>query len=143
MSFQLRDVDHGAAKRIREFVSATKRVRVGVFGDAGSYEDGASVLEIASFHEFGIDVPRRSFIVDWFDSKQGEIKAKIKALAVAYGRGRLTLDQGLEQLGQWAVGSVQERMSAGIPPPLVAREGTPLIDTNLLRSSISYKVGAA
>lgn len=143
MSFRITDKDNGAVARIKEFMSARSRVKVGIFGDAGSYEDGASVLEIATFHEFGIGVPRRSFIADWVDENMAEIKAKEKALAVAYARGRLTLDQALEQLGLWAVGSIRERMSAGIPPPLEWREGTALIDTGTLWGSITHKIEAA
>jgi hypothetical protein len=142
------DRDNGAKKKIKEFLAATKRVSVGIHGDAtGEYEDdGSTVLDIGAIHEFGIGVPRRSFIADWVDQKQTEIKSKIKTLAVHYARGRLTLDQALDQLGQWAVGSIQERISARIPPPLaqstIDRKGSsvPLIDTNVLRSSISYKI---
>jgi hypothetical protein len=148
VSFRITDKDRGAAAKIREFMAARSRVKVGIFADAGSYEDGKSVLEIAAIHEFGIGQERRSFVADWADQKQGEIRAKEKALAVGYARGRLSLNDALEQLGQWGVGSIQERISAGIPPPnapaTVAKKGssTPLIDSNTLRSSVTYRVEA-
>lgn len=141
------DKDKGAAELIKRFLVEIKRVTVGIHSDApGAYENGETVLNIGAIHEFGLGVPRRSFIADWFDQTQPQIRAKIKALAVAYARGKVTLDQGLNQLGQWAVGSIQERISSNIPPPLapstVARKGSSvaLIDTGVLRSSITYKI---
>jgi hypothetical protein len=60
--------------------------------------------------------------------------------------GKRTSDQVLEILGQRAVGQIQERIASGIAPAnapsTVAKKGssTPLIDTGVLRSSITYQV---
>ena len=37
-------------------------VKIGLGADVGHYSDGTSILEVGQKHEFGLGVPRRSFI---------------------------------------------------------------------------------
>jgi hypothetical protein len=121
-----------------------------------------TIGEIAAIHEFGLGTaPRRSFLAGWVDENQAEIKNVVDKGAKALVSGKLSGPlQFLNQLGAWAVGSIQKRMAQNIPPPLapatiarkgssvapatIARKGSSvaLIDTGQLRSSITYRVDA-
>jgi hypothetical protein len=145
--------DRGAAALVRRMLESGG-VKVGVLEqdaarehtDEDGEDSGITIGELAAIHEFGLGVPRRSFLADWVTENQSEI---VK-LSVRGGRalvlGKMTIEQLLEQLGQWSVGSIQERMSNNIPPPLapetIAAKGSSvaLIDTGQLRSSITYQV---
>jgi hypothetical protein len=110
-----------------------------------------TIGEIAEIHEFGLgSCPRRSFLADWADEEQSQINTVVIRGAQALASGKLSSPiQFLEQVGAWAVGSIQQRMASNIPPPLspvtIRRKGSSvaLIDTGQLRSSISYRVDAA
>jgi hypothetical protein len=50
-------------------------IKVGVQNDAGfTYPSGATVQEVAAKHEFGLGVPRRSFLREPFLVKQKEVQ---------------------------------------------------------------------
>jgi hypothetical protein len=109
---------------------------------------GLTVGEIAEIHEFGLgSAPRRSFLAGWADQNADQIKTVVIRGGQALARGKIaSIDQLLEQIGVWAVGSIQARMATSIPPPnapaTIKRKGSSvaLIDTGQLRSSISYRV---
>ena len=148
MTVRISDTDRGA-KRLAKLL-ADGALSVGVLGgDAGkSHEDSdLTVGEVAEIHEFGLGTaPRRSFLAGWVDEKKDEITNVIIRGARAVASRKLTRVALLEQIGSWAVGSIQERISNGIEPPLaeqtIKRKGSsvPLIDTGQLRASISYRV---
>lgn len=150
MTIKISDTDRGA-KRLAKLL-ADGALSVGVLGgDAGKDHDGGEGLtvgEIAEIHEFGLgSAPRRSFLAGWVDEKKDEIVNVIvrgsRALAARKVRSMPAL---LEQIGGWAVGSIQERISNGIEPPnapeTIKRKGSsvPLIAKGQLRASISYRV---
>jgi phage gpG-like protein len=102
-----------------------------------------TVLDVANWMEFGTaTIPARSFIRAWADENQEQCRKDIyDALrSVATGRQGMTYKRAFNLLGQKFVGMIQQRMAQGIPPPLKYREGTPLIDTGQLRSSVTYEV---
>jgi len=141
----IRDTDHGA-KALLKKVRRAGSVKVGVMGsEAGEKHGDLTVADIATFHEFGLGNPKRSFIADYVDEGVSDIEAKIRSAAERVIRGS-TIERELSILGLYIQGEIQKRMSAGIPPPLkpatIARKGssTPLIDTGQLRSSITYEV---
>lgn len=126
-------------------------VDVGIFADLGSAQKnkaaaGLTVLDVATFHEFGLGVPERSFLRGYVDENKARIRGMIKSLATMVQQGKLDQDTALEKLGLTIVGEIQKRIAKGIPPPnaesTIARKGssTPLIDTGQLRSSITHKV---
>lgn len=147
---KVKDVDKGYRKLVDEvFRFENPRLMVGILGANGGkeYENGASVLDVATWNEFGTEqIPSRSFIRAWYDANLPEIRKKLKGLLIAVVKRKIDKDQALEQLGQWCVGSMQARIAQGIPPPnaqsTIDKKGssTPLIDHGILRSSISYKV---
>ena len=144
MATRIRDRDRGAKALIKRLSAASKpiTVTVGIHEAEGSADhDGATVADVGSFHEFGLGVPQRSFIRDWSDENEAENKDRLRKIGQAVVAGKLaSVEQGLERFGLFAVGSIQQRMAAGIEPPKA--DGTPatLIDQGILRSSITSKV---
>lgn len=111
-------------------------------GDEEHGDDGLSLLELATIHEFGNGhVPERSFIRAWFDENQGAIQAR---LLTEFKKEVVTGDwiRAGERVALWCKASIQKRIAAGIAPPnaasTIARKGsaTPLIDSGVLRSAI-------
>lgn len=152
MSVKIRDKDKGATAMLARLL-AHGALSVGVLGaEAGAaHADsvGLTVGEIAEIHEFGLGTaPRRSFLADWADEKRSEIQQVVIKGGAALVRGKSITSPGqlLNQIGQWAVGSIQARMATNIPPPLapetIKRKGSSvsLIDTGQLRSSVTYRV---
>jgi hypothetical protein len=107
----------------------------------------ATIIQVATFNEFGTDrIHERSFLRSFFDEHRDEIREKFTSLMKSVVRGKRTKEQILDLIGLWAVGQIQLRMAEGIAPDnaesTVARKGssTPLIDSGLLRASISFVV---
>jgi hypothetical protein len=150
------DTDRGA-QAMRQRLRRLHRlsVRVGVIGDeaaeAKKLADGTqtedTVADIASAHEFGVGVPRRSFIADYVDGASPDILRWLDREAQAVMAGG-NPSVAMERVGLQIVGGIKQRIQAGIDPPLSEKrleqkgEGktTPLIDTGQLISSITHAV---
>lgn len=143
----------GLVAKLREL--KTLKVKVGVLGDAGASPDGTPLAEIAAVHEFGtspsskIQIPQRSFIRSTFRRTTSDRQKLTERLLKGVLNGKLSAEQALELLGQWSVGQIKDtivkRMTEGpdpqeLKPETIARKGssTPLIDTGLMRNSITY-----
>lgn len=153
-SATFKDVDHGAQALLKAVVKASlgSTLKVGILakGEDAKKEasEGLTVADVATFHEFGLGVPQRSFIRGWYDDFLDRNKADFRALfrQVVYGKiDRATMWQ---RLGLKWVADIQRRIVAGIAPGLaastIARKGssTPLIDTGQLKSSVTFEVEA-
>lgn len=144
--------DNGANARVRAAKSLKEgpHVRVGVIGADGSkgYADGGdvTVLDVATWAEFGIGQPRRSWLRDWIELNKDEVRERLKIETRAVMAGKRTRDQALARIGVWIVGQIQKRIADGIAPAnapsTIEKKGsdTPLIDTGQFRSSITSKV---
>lgn len=151
-SVKVTSTDRGATARLNSLLKRGA-LSIGLLGPEAEtpHEDSSLTIgEIGAIHEFGLGTaPRRSFLADWADEKRADIEAIALKAGSAIARGKLDGAQALEQIGAWAVGSIQERMASNIPPPLapatIQRKGSSvaLIDTGQLRASISYRVDAA
>jgi hypothetical protein len=148
-------------------------VTVGIQGsDASSGHKGSdlTVAEVGEIHEFGLGVPRRSFLRGYYDENYGLLRKRLLKISkrIASPRSKLTAKKGMGLFGSLVVGEIQKRIASGIFPPLseatkrarkrlgVTKKGqrdaqgrflkagsviaTPLINTGQLRSSITYKV---
>ncbi len=149
-------VDHGYTALMKRVagLSEPASIAVGILARDAQTEDGAvTVLDVGTWNEFGTvgpdgrtHVPSRSFIRDWVDGNRKRAQGILKKLLQRVIAGELTEDAALEQFGAWAKGQIQLRIARGVPPPnaasTVARKGssTPLIDTEVLRSSIDFEV---
>jgi hypothetical protein len=145
----IRDTDRGYAALVNRVFGLAKEkpiVHVGIL-EEGASDGGVSVLDVAIWNEFGTaTIPERSFIRDWFDENEPKLRADLVTLMRSVVKGERTADQVLELLGQRAVAQIQERISAGIAPQNAAstvakkKSSTPLVDSGVLRSSVSYRV---
>lgn len=132
----------------------TTHVKVGVLQSKGggeSTESGATLVDIATIHEFGAPVagiPERSFIRRTFKDKKKDLAKLTARLAKLIVEDKKTVQQALEILGAWGAAEVQKTITSGapIPPPLqpgtVLAKGSsrPLVDTGRLVQSISWDV---
>lgn len=151
-SVSVTDQDRGLNAMLERLDRAAfgAKLVVGLIGEEAeaTHKGGElTIAEIGEIHEFGLGVPRRSFIADWADENEEKHRAQIRKIAEQVMRGKIeTWEQGLERLGSLYVAEVQKRIAVGIEPPLapstIARKGSskPLIDTGALRSAITYKV---
>jgi hypothetical protein len=150
MSASVKVIDKGYDALIARLDKAARErvLTVGVHEEEGAGDhDGKSIADIAAIHEFGLGVPQRSFIGAWADSTEAEHANDLRKMGEALVKGTITDPaQAFEQLGEKYVGEVQTRIAGGIAPPnapaTIARKGssTPLIDTGILRSSITKRV---
>ena len=146
--------DNGYASLVKKVFDLSKQhpvIKVGILakdGDKPHGDDALTVLQIAVFNEFGTSkIPERSFIRAWFDANEGVIKERLTALMRSVVKEKRTPGDILEILGGWCVGQIQSRISQGITPGNAestlrkkAPKTTPLIDTGVLRASVSYRV---
>lgn len=147
----VRDNDKGYKKLLANINKTGKGiVEVGVFALEGAAPANKSpqltVLDIATFNEYGLGCPERSFIRAYVDENKDKVNKWIKVLATRVLAGELTVASALDLLGIKIQGEIQKRIADGIDPPnkpsTIKRKGSdkPLIDTGQLRSSITYKV---
>ncbi len=132
-------------------------VKVGVIGSEAAHEreDGITTGRLAGVHEYGaaikigdtvVLIPERSFI-------RAPIAQNQRAYSDWIGRnlekaltGRVSVDRFLGLLGARAVGDMQKAIAKGIEPPNAAstiarkKSSKPLVDTGLLRQSITWAV---
>lgn len=135
---------------LKDRIAAMPRVviKVGVQGTTANRQHGkVTVCDIAAIHEFGLgNVPERSWLRAWYDEHEAEAVAMIRKGYQKVISGEINAQTLATAFGVWAVASIQERISAGISPALnpetVDSKGSsvPLIDTGLLRSSITFVV---
>lgn len=126
-------------------------VTVGVHEDAGEYEDGTSVAEVALWNEFGTErIPERSFIRSTLHENMSRINGWRQDLLSDVIEDKITLEHALDVLGFRMRELVRAKINSNIPPPnapsTVAHkrlEGVPprtLVETGLLARSVEYKV---
>lgn len=127
---------------VQGMIAREPEVRVGVFSDA----------EKAAAHEFGTDtIPERSFIRLTFQKKEPELVTMTEKVSRAIVAGKITPEQGLGLLGQWAASACQDTIreqpvewdprSEPYHSEQVAQGKTKtLIDTGELLASITYEV---
>lgn len=128
-------------------------VKIGVLGakataaKAGVESQGLSVVDVATFHEFGtIAVPQRSFLRAGVEAYRQELTNDTFKLIKQLNTAALDVPRALKILGAKIKSLIQRRMRAGIDPKLEAatikRKGSskPLIDTGQLINSIDYAI---
>jgi hypothetical protein len=124
-------------------------VKVGLPRGSGQYPDGTSVITVGVIHEFGAPgagIPMRSFLRAGIAEADPEIRKLIRKVAKAAMDGKIAERQALELLGLRAASIVQQKIVKGPfepnDPKTIERKGSssPLIDTGLLRQSITYQV---
>lgn len=133
--------------RIKALEGAT--ITVGVHADAGEYDNGMKVSDVALINHFGTldgKIPPRPFLTIAKKESEQAIKSKMMAAAKAAsggGDGVAIFKQAGDALAESARGVI-DSVSTLAPnaPPTIARKGKnhPLYDTGRLRNSIKVKV---
>lgn len=152
MSSTVTSKDNGANAIVKAMLRAAlgAELRVGILEDKGSAraegDDKLTVADVATFNEFGLGVPERSFIRAWYDEQLEPNKAAFRALQAQVVRGAMTQERMFQLLGLKFQAEIQKRISDGIAPAnapsTIAQKGSskPLIHTGQLRASITYEV---
>lgn len=138
-----------AIKDLIKRLSPRLIVKVGIQGAEASKVHPESprvtVVDIAAIHEFGLgNNPVRSWLRAWFDQNEVQLREDIRRGYRRVISGEINLETLGIAIGTKSVASIQERISTNIPPPLKPQtierkeSSTALIDTGLLRSSVTF-----
>ena len=130
-------------KKIGANMSGPDRVRVGLPKGSNAYPDGTSVIMVGSVHEFGSPsrgIPQRSYLRSTLIENRRKYKKVLKNLAEKMLDGKLDRKEAMGLLGLRVQTDVREKITDLQAPPLVSREGNPLVDTGHLRQSINFEV---
>ena len=140
------DKDMGYQTIITNLSRLKGTVKVGIMADAGSEKDGASLVEVATYNEFGTQhIPARPFVRQTTDNNRwawGSMAARLED-RVAHG---MDPHQALEILGNKAEGDMKATIGRGHfapnAPNTIKQKGSsqPLIETGRMRNSVSHKV---
>lgn len=145
-------VDRGLEAIVKELLLAgtdNSYVAVGVLQDTKHEGDGVSLVNIATWNEYGTangHIPERSFMRGTYANGKEEIASVQRRAAKGVASGQFTIQTGLTIIGQKFQAMVRKRISSSIPPPnapsTIAKKGssTTLIDTGQLRQAINYEV---
>ena len=149
MSVDIRHSNPGWLKRLLSRYSGDSVIAVGFpMGSDGAstqYPKGESVLDVAARNEFGMGVPERSFLrtggLEFVDDSQPLFKKAIKRVNEGGD-----LESELDKIGLKAVAAIQQKIVDVKEPAnadsTIARKksSNPLIDTGLMRQSVTYEV---
>lgn len=110
-------------------------------------EDGATVVEIAVFNEFGTEsIPARPFLSSAMDMGQDQLSSLTADLLLKISGGDMKARAAAERLGILAQSLVRKRIVELDTPPNSAAtvrlkdSSNPLIDTGQMMQSVTYVV---
>jgi len=118
-------------------------VKVGLPKGSNNYPDGTSVIMVGSVHEFGSPengVPERSFLRSTVFENDKKYLGLTRKLGAKILKGEISAELGLGKLGLIVQTDVRQKIVDIKEPPLVHREGNPLVDTGHLLETITYEV---
>lgn len=155
MSVSQRIIDHGYDAFIKAHKSVFTKVGFPEGAKLGrpSKNEEASVTDIseltiiAAVHEFGApsrNISERSFMRSSLDENIQGLQAFKKEQYILFVQGKITLQQAMSRIGEWAKAKMQEKIRTGEFTPLtqqtIDRKGSskPLIDTSLMLNSIQH-----
>ena len=120
---------------------------VGFEGDK-TYPDGTPVASVAAHNEFGDSrTPARPFMKQSLERNKSQLTSFLGDVISAVANGEETAEGGLDLIGQLGKEYIQDTIENGDfvsnSPYTVAQKGSdrPLIDTGLMRDSVTYKTG--
>lgn len=87
-------------------IATTHEVNIGIAQDVGQYQNGEKIVDVGRKHEFGIGVPRRSFLRMPFIVKQKTID---KAIATSWKKIAEGKSQTIKEFG--IIGIVGQNIS--------------------------------
>ena len=147
------DTDMGMAV-IRTQIAALSAlaVKAGII-EGTTAKDGTNIAEYAAYNEYGVpgkkkkwDIPPRPFIRGWVENHAAEINAAHERFFKQVAEGKLSAEQAMNRLGQFAESGIRKYIKSGNFEPnadsTIKRKGSsrPLIETGAMRNSVRYKV---
>lgn len=125
---------------------AEQEVFVGYQHGEAMEENGADLMEVAAYNEFGTStIPSRPFLRNAYDNNADEINAMNEQQARGIMEGK-SAEDCLKDMGAYGVSLVQKEIRDGdfVPnaPDTIRRKGSdrPLIDTGRMRQSVHYVI---
>lgn len=137
------------SKAIKDLNKLAKEMRqsgsvvVGLPKGSNDYPDGTSVIMVGAVQEFGSPargIPQRSYLRSTVVEERRKYKSLFKRLSEKIVKGQIDQTKALGIIGLQVQTDVRAKITDIKEPPLVAREGNPLVDTGHLRQSIVYEV---
>jgi hypothetical protein len=146
---KISDKDNGF-KRLAANLGDLGHITLGVHPqDAGKrYPDSSmTVGELATIHELGLGVPRRSWLVTWLDANAAQMKREATTRLRRVIKGTETRKQALQAMGfKWAKAirdnMAQSRITPRLAKSTIRRKGgldVPLVETYQLHNNITYR----
>lgn len=154
MSIKIIDFQLAQAEIKRELdkLRGNKYATVGIHEDAGTHEGGISNAQLGALLNYGDEtntlfgnpapIPARPWLLPGVESATQDI---VDTIASGIESG-LPNNQIMEQVGAFAAGATQQYITDLRDPPnapyTIEKKGSdnPLIDSGVLRSSVTYKV---
>lgn len=144
------------AERLKKLQAEFKKSRgayvsIGIHEEAGEYEDGVSVVQVAFWNEFGTEhIPSRPFMRAAIYDKVHLINEWRKEVLEKVVEGEITIKKGLEILGFRIRELIKNNIVSNMPPPnapstIAAKKAAgvaprTLMNTTLLLRSVEYRV---
>ena len=141
-----REVDRQTAKRVLKGGLGARARKVLRASGATLKQSRVTVLDVATWAEFGIGQPMRSWLRAWYDEYYHQAQQDIRKQMQSVLAGKKPLSVALDQLGLRFAGLIQRRIAKGIAPPnapsTIKAKGSskPLIWWGQFRSSIAHRV---
>lgn len=127
-------------------------IKVGLLAGLGVHpnsDEGLTIPDVGAVNEFGMgNIPERSFLRSTMSEKRGEYKQAMIRLLALIIKGKVSGNRAFEILGLQAARDVQRKIDEITDPPNSQRtidakgSDKPLIDTGLLRKSVSWGTDA-
>jgi hypothetical protein len=121
-------------------------ITVGVHKGSGSYENGATVTEVAAWNEFGTPtIPERSFLRSTIAENRAKYQREFQKAYLEAIRGGMNLRAAAGFIGNVARDDIKAKIDAidtpANAPSTIAKKGfdNPLIETRKLWGSIKWQ----
>jgi hypothetical protein len=121
-------------------------ITVGVHKDAGSYENGETVVNVATYNEFGTpDIPERSFLRTTIQANRAKYKHEFEKAYLEAIRGGMNLRASAAFIGNVARDDIKQKITdikePKNAPRTIAKKGfdDPLIETRKMWASVKWK----
>lgn len=120
------------------------KVRVGFF-ESSKYEGDKYVAQVARYNEFGLGVPRRSFMRPAVHERKQELVNWLRSDYKKALKDNANTMEVLERFGEMCKGLIQKQIINTTTPPnapsTIKRKGfnAPLRDTHLMLNSVAHQ----
>ncbi|MPW31953.1 hypothetical protein F9L16_23650 [Agarivorans sp. B2Z047] len=154
MPVSIKRTNPGWLKRLTKSMESQEQLAVGIpvnsEGSSAKYEDGTSILLVATVNNFGSpsrNIPARPFISLSSEPMIEKTAPIAESLIPVLNQGKASIADILQQMGPPAVDVMQQTINDLKEPPnaastIIKKKGSanPLVNTKLLVQSINFAV---